>query len=157
MQKYKCWIVICIVTLFFSISCNKKSGVETPTSAMENYINIAMGAKSSADREKLLELTTGEAHEELKRMTDKEFVDQYVNSQFHFLGFKTKDLREENDGALSLVYELSYETKGAPNPATLTNKKVAYLVKDEQGHWKIKSTKNIKSLVEKKDALEITK
>ena len=158
MHKHKqtlFYIFLC--SLLMISACVKKRQLETPISVMEEYINIAMTAKASSDRSKLLELTTGNAYQELKGMSDKEFDEKFIQSKFRFIAFKAKDLREENDGSLSLVYELSYEAKAEGNPATVTNKKIAYLGKDDSGHWKIKDTKNIKSLIESKNGLEVMK
>ncbi|MGZ6468252.1 MAG: hypothetical protein ACXWQJ_13225, partial [Bdellovibrionota bacterium] len=80
-----------------------------------------------------------------------------MDTKLQFVSLKAKDRRETDSGEVSLVYELNYQDRTGTVPPTVhTNKKIAYLMKDEKGDWKIKATKNMKSFIEKKEDLVIT-
>lgn len=144
-----------MIGLLPMVSGCTRQGATTPEQTLEQYIRIGLDAKGPGDKAKLLELTIGEAHEELGKMKDKEFNDIFVEKKLRYLGYKARDLRQENSGEVSLIYELSYEEQDAAGAAIVTNRKIAYLAKDDEGRWKIKGTKNVKSFVERKDALEV--
>lgn len=127
----------------------------TPQGALENYVRTAFNARTADDRNALLELSTGDAKAWLESMSAEDFKKQFVDNSMVFGSIKTQDLRTEKSGDTSLVYELSFRDGKTPNAAAYTNKKIAYLTRDDKGNWKVKATKNIKSFVERKDPLEV--
>lgn len=137
-------------------SCTKPaSQPTTPEGALEAYVRTAFSAKTDEARQTLLNLSTGDAKSWLETMTPETFKKQFVENSMVLQDFKSKDLRQETSGDVSLVYEIAFRDGKTPNAAAYTNKKIAYLTRDEKGEWKIKATKNIKSVVERKDDLEI--
>lgn len=153
MLRHKIFGVLLAVAL--ATACTKKTP-DSPVAVLEQYVSIATNAKSVDDKAKLVDLTTGTAKEDLLRMTEQDFTHQFIDLHYKMNSFKAKDLREENSGDVSVVYELDFEEHGVPGGGSeITSKKIAYLGKDESGHWKIKETKNVKSFIEKKDSVEI--
>jgi hypothetical protein len=153
------WLKLaCFALVVVSLSsCNKKAALpNTPEGTLEKYVNAAFDVHSLSDREHLLALSVGDAHAHVEGMTDESFRHQFMESKLRFVSMKTKDLRKENDGDVSLVYELSYQDGAVNAPTIHTNKKIAYLTRDQAGEWKIKSTKNVKTYIEKKEDLVIT-
>lgn len=137
--------------------CHRKPVLpNTPEGTLEKYIAAAFEVRGPADRKQLLDLSTGEAYTFLEKMSDENFKTQFVDSKLKFVSVKAKDLREETGGDVSLVYELVYQDSAGAAPTTHTNKKIAYLSRAENGDWKIKATKNIKTFLEKKEDLVIT-
>jgi hypothetical protein len=139
-------------------ACTKSPSAATPEAAIENYVKIAFGARDVADGKKLLELSTGEAREWLASMSEDAFKKQFLENHMVLQSFSTKDVRHEANGDVSLVYEIAFKdgaADGKPtSQAVFTNKKIAYLTKEDNA-WKIKATKNVKTFIERKDALEI--
>lgn len=136
-------------------SCTKTQKADSPEAALSSYVTTALGAKSLADKKKMTELSTGEALAYMNAMSDEDFKKRFLDSKMEFVNMKTKDLRQENNGDVSLVYELSFK-EGKPGTGMVqTNKKIAYLTKEGDA-WKIKATKNLKSFVEIKEELTIT-
>jgi len=137
-------------------SCTRHpSQPNTPEGALENYVMTAFAAKSADARQTLLDLSTGDAKAWLESMSAEDFKKQFVDNSMVFQNMKTKDLRREQSGDVSLVYELAFKDGKTPNAAAYTNKKIAFLTKDDKGTWKIKATKNVKSFVERKDDLVV--
>ncbi len=144
------------ITAFILVSmvmagCTKSANDKTPEGALQSYVNAAFSVKNPADKEKLLNLSTGEAHDQLQNMSDDNFMASFGKG-IRLVNLKTKDRRGETDGGVSLVYELSYDDgsgKGA-----ITHKKIAYLTPTEEG-WRIRGTKNIKEVVEQNDPMVI--
>lgn len=141
-------------------ACTKGgSGSATPQAVLENYVKIAFASESADEKRKgLLDLSTGEAKEWLDSMTPETFKTQFADNHMLLKSFTTKDLVQDKNGDVSLVYEIAFKD-GAANgdpthQAVYTNKKIAYLHKDGD-QWKIKATKNMKTYIERKDALEI--
>ncbi len=145
-----------LIALISFDACTKHANkTTTPEAALEHYVMTAFSAKSADARQTLLELSTGEARAWLESMSAEDFKKQFVDNNMVFQSLKAKDLRQEKSGDVSLVYELGFKDGKTPNAAAYTNKKIAFLTKDEKGEWKIKATKNIKSFVERKDDLEV--
>ncbi|HEY8279996.1 MAG TPA: hypothetical protein VIH99_10245 [Bdellovibrionota bacterium] len=148
-------LMFVFVLLPFGACTKQESKPTTPEGALERYVTTAFSAKSADSRQSLLDLSTGDAKAWLESMSADDFKKQFVDNSMVLQNLKTKDLREEKSGDVSLVYELAFRDGKTPNAAAYTNKKIAYLTKDEKGDWKIKATKNVKSFIERKDALEI--
>lgn len=143
-------------TIVFT-ACTKKPQSDTPEGALEKYVEAAFEAKSVEDKSKLLALSTGDALAYLETMTDETFKKHFLDSSLEFVGMKTKDLRKENNGDVSLVYELSFKEGKEPGATVYTNKKIAYLHLDQGANsWKIKATKNLRNVIEMKQDLVIT-
>ena len=153
------WAQLAVVMALFALpACTKSNQAASPETALNAYVHAAFAAKSVSDSQKLLDLSTGEAKEWLSSMSEDAFKKQFVDNKMVFQSLHTKDLRQEKNGDVSLVYELAFKD-GSPDgkptsSAVYTNKKIAYLTKEGDA-WKIKATKNVKSFVERKDALEI--
>lgn len=154
-MKFPKLLVFLIATLGIAVGCDKGPKADTPEGALEKYVQTAFGAKSVEDKQKMLELSTGEAFEYLSQMSEEEFRKQIVDANLALVNLKAKDLRQEADGDVSLVYELHFKAGKGIDSAVHTNKKIAYLKKFEDG-WKIKATKNLKSFVEQKEDLLIS-
>jgi hypothetical protein len=148
------WIAVLGV---FTAGCTKMVSDKTPEGALESYVTSAFTVKRPADREKLLQLSTGEAHEQLQAMSEDNFMARFGKGNLRLISLKMKDRRGEKDGGISLVYELSYE-ETTQGKGPVTHKKVAYL-KEDGGHWRIRGTKNIKEYVEQAEpmVIELTK
>lgn len=140
--------------LLVGAACTKKTTAESPESVLQVYVTTAINAKNGGDRARLFEYTTGKALERLQAMTDEDFLNSLVKPEYKFVHFSTYDKREENDGGLSLVYELVYENAAGDTNAKITNRKIAYFKKDGN-IWKINDTRNVKSFVEMKDGLSV--
>ena len=149
---------VLLCTMIGVTACDRKATQpNTPEGTLEKYVAAAFEVRKVEDRQKLLDLSTGDAKSHLENMNADDFKRNFLDSKLRFISMKTKDLRQEKDGDVSLVYELSFQDgSGTPAPTTHTNRKIAYLTRDEAGNWKIKSTKNIKTVIEKKEDLVIT-
>lgn len=159
LEKHKFFSSLLIFVFTFCAlfsSCTKTPKAESPEGALQRYVQVAFNAKSYADKQKLAELSTGEALEYLNHMNESDFKMQFLDSNLRLVSVKAKDKRQESGGDVSLVYELEYKDGKSENLTTYSNKKIAYLTQGADGFWKIKSTKNIKTFIEKKDDLIIT-
>lgn len=150
------WIVATALLGFALLgsACTPKKKPESPEAVLQAYVTTAINAKSGADKERLYEFTTGKALERLQAMPEEEFVNSLVKPEYKFVHFSTRDLREEKEGSMSLVYEIVYDTKSGDQGAKITSRKIAYMKKDN-GVWKIEDTRNIKSFVEVKEGLNV--
>lgn len=150
-------VVVVMVSAGMVAACTKSTPkADTPEGALHSYVVAAFEARQLGDKKKLMELSTGDARGYLERMSDEDFRKQFVDAKLQFVSMKARDLRQEVSGDTSLVYELSYKDARGGSPTVHTNKKIAYLTKDEAGHWRIKATKNVKTFVERKEDLLIT-
>jgi hypothetical protein len=150
------WAMALAVTLIGQ-SCTRGPKADTPEGAVAKYVNTVFSADSVDDKAALRELSTGEALAYLDALSDEDFKKTFIDSKMEFVSMKTKDVRRENTGDVSLVYELSFREGGKEEGRVVhTNKKIAYLTQDpESKEWKIKASKNLKSFYERKDDLEV--
>jgi hypothetical protein len=145
-----------LIALAMVAGCTKKQTPDTPEKALEQYVSAAFSAKNTGDRQKLVDLSAGDALAYISSMDNETFQKHFVDSKLEMVNMKTRDLRQENSGDVSLVYELSYREGKDPTRVVHTNKKIAYLTQDKTtNHWKIKATKNLKSFVERKEDLVV--
>jgi hypothetical protein len=147
-----------VLGLLALAACTRKPQGTTPEGALEDYVKTAFSARSTDDLKHMIDLSTGEAKEWLDSMTKETFEQQFVKNKMVLQSFTTKDKSQEKDGDVNLVYEIAFKD-GSPDgnptgPAVFTNKKIAYLHKDGN-QWKVRATKNVKSVIERKDPLEI--
>ncbi len=154
-HKQLSFSVLCLSAVL-AFSCTRAKLPDSPEGTLQRYVTEAFQVKGLGDKEKLIELSTGEALDYLQAMTEADFKKQFVESNLKLVSVQTKDLRQDNEGGVSLVYELMYKDGKVESPTVHTNKKIAYLVRNEKGEWKIRSTKNVKSFIEKKEDLVIT-
>lgn len=154
-MMWRNFFVVGLLALAFA-GCNRKQIPNTPEGTLEKYVSAAFEVGSIKDKETLLALSSGDAYEYLSKMSDENFKKQFIDSKLKFVSMKASDLREAPNGDVSLSYELNFQDRSGTSPTLYTNKKLAYLGKDEKGEWKIKSTRNIKSFVEQKQDLVIT-
>ncbi|MGE3261454.1 MAG: hypothetical protein AB7K68_06725 [Bacteriovoracia bacterium] len=151
-------LFVVAVAIMALSGCTRKAALpNTPEGTLEKYVSAAFEVRGIEDRKHLMDLSSGDAYAHLEKMTDEEFKKQFIETKLKFIGLKAKDLREETGGDVSLVYELTYQDgNGTVPPTRHTNKKIAYLGRAENGDWKIKATKNIKTFLERKEDLVIT-
>lgn len=150
-----------VISLLAFLGCTKGGGnASTPEGALGQYVHIAFGVNDVKDAQKMLALSTGEAKEWLSSMSEEAFKAQFMKNHMQLVNFTTKDKVNEADGDVSLVYELSFKdgsSDGNPtNRAVYSLKKIAYLTKKDEGTWKIKATKNVKTFIERKDDLQVS-
>lgn len=143
-----------IIALLLS-GCDKGPKPDTPEGALQKYVEAAFSAKSVSDKQKLADLSTGEALAYLEKMNDDDFRRQFLESSLSLVSIKMKDKHTEGSGDVSLVYEIEFRSKKDNKTTVMANKKIAYLMQAD-GNWKIKSTKNMKTFIEQKEDLVIT-
>lgn len=143
------------LVVFFTAGCTKQGGEVSPEKAVNAYVRQAFDVKGPEDRQRLMMLTEGSAAKDLKKMSDEQFKREFIDSKLKLIDIKTKDVRQEDGNAVSLIYEISYQENGEKGPVEHFHRKVAFLKKTE-GTWKIESTKNLKTFIEIKDGSEIS-
>ena len=149
------WLIVALVFVVVSSGCSKGGKKPEPVEVLESYVKIAINAKAGEERANLFEYTTGKALAGLKQMTDEEFLEFLVKPEYKFVHFSTRDSHKEMNGALSLVYELVYESVKGNTTAKITSRKIAYFSKDSAGNWRISDTRNLKTFLEMKEGLKI--
>jgi len=164
MKWLKIWAhVFSVAALLTFAACTKEAPPTSPEGALERYVKIAFNAKSDKDQKALYDMSEDDAKVWLGSMNEETFKKQFIENKMQLVSFKTSDKRENKDGGVSLIYELVFKDGKGPAPltpgsepsaATYTNKKIAYL-KQVDGNWKITATKNVKTFIERKDALEV--
>jgi hypothetical protein len=157
MKSVNLWLVASAILGLAFASCTKQAEVaSSPEGALQKYVSEAFAARAQSDKQKLLDLSTGDAHAMLEAMSAEDFKRRFLDANLRLTELNMKDVRQEANGDVSLVYELSFKEGKPEAVAVHTYKKIAYLTRDEKGAWKIRATKNIKSFIEKKEDLVIT-
>lgn len=158
-----------VIALLALGACTRDSGPKSPEAALERYVKTAFSARSAEDHKALSDMSDGDAKEWLDAMSVEVFEKQFIKNNMQLVSLKTSEKREEAADRVSLVYELVFKDgkvespitdpdkapKNATSPATYTNKKIAYLKQMGDGTWKITATKNVKTYIERKEALEV--
>ena len=155
MNTVKSSLSVGVFLLLALVACERHPKIDSPEAVLNRYVSTAFQARSLSDKKDLMSFSVGPALEQLKSMNDEEFRKNFIDSGLSLVSLKTKDLRQESDGDVSLVYELDYKDHRDGKNTVNSMRKIAFLTHDK-GEWKIKSTRGIKTFVERKEDLVIT-
>lgn len=140
-----------IIVVLFSqalISCNKKTELEPgPSEKLRSYITKSFNVRSKDDRRVLESYLTGDARKRLVAWSDEQFLNVFVDRKRKFVNLIFKEVKEVSPTEVNITYELSFQEQGTQHKATVTNKKMSYLVK-ESGRWMIRDVRSIRELIE---------
>lgn len=139
------------------VGCNKKSPqVEDPQNLLRSYISKSFTIQNDEERKELEAYLTGNARARLASWSDAQFRKAFIESkrQFVRLDFRDRDVKKISDREVSVTYELSYMDRSKNSDVKITNKKMAYLVK-EGDRWLIQEVRNLKELVEYKNEMSL--
>lgn len=161
-----CQVVVVAILIAFTACTKSPPAPTSPEAALDIYVKTAFNAKELSARESLLALSAGDAEIWLSSLSDDEFKKQFVDNKMQFVSLRTRDKIEDKNGDVSLVYELEFKDGRGPVPldggkvmtpsaASYSTKKIAYLTKGQDGGWKIKATKNVKTFIERKEDLAV--
>lgn len=137
-------------------ACTRKSDVQNdPKKVVTEYISRSFSVKSPSEKQEMLDFLTRDAKSRLSAWSDEQFREAFIESKRQFLRLAFTEMKNVSDAEISLTYELSYIDQGKGHDAKITQKKLAQMVKDNDGHWLISDVKNIKELVEYQNEMSL--
>jgi hypothetical protein len=120
----------------------------TPAKVLESYIQISFNVQSVADKKRMEDLLTGDTKNRLVSWSDDQFMKAFQTAQKKFDTLKTLETKKVNDHEVALTYELSYTEGPADKTAQITQRKLATIVQEDGGGWKIKEVRSIRESIE---------
>jgi hypothetical protein len=142
------WFVALMLTLS-ACSPGKKQAQE-PKQVLNEYISMSFAVSAPQDRAKMLKLLTGETKSRMQSWSDEQFLQAFVESKRKFVKLVFREVRNVSDREVLITYDLVYDT----HSARMTNQKLAQLLK-QSDEWLIGDVKNLKEVVEYRDALSL--
>ena len=139
--------IFCMAIAALSFGCTKKDGVASPQKTLTEYVSRTFSLKNPSDRQKLVELSTGQVRAALEALDDQKFKAFFVDSKREFVSLKVRDERKIDDQRFSITYELTFLTQTANSKDQITTKKHAVFV-SENGKWLISEVRSLKTLIE---------
>lgn len=138
---------IVIVSLSLILFACEGKKADSPNNSLREYVSRTFAIDNVEDRDRLIELTTGNVKEILLSMDEEDFRKNFLEEKKAFVGMKIKDERELNPGRYSITYELTYTNKTNSTSATVLTKKHAIFEKIED-RWLISEVQNLKTVIE---------
>ena len=120
---------------------------EGPKAILHEYIDKSFNITSVDDRKKLEDLLTGKAKTRLASWSDEQFRNAFLNQKRKIKNLLIRDEKEISPAEVNITYELTYLDGEKGADTKVTNRKLAYMVK-EGGQWRINEVRNIKELIE---------
>jgi hypothetical protein len=124
----------------------------SPQGVLSEYISRSFSVSGTADKAKLIEMTTAEVKNALEKLDDESFKKYFLQEKKQFLSMKIKDERKITDEKYSITYELTYLNTSSISKDKVTNKKHALFEKNS-GKWLISEVRNIKTSIEHQNDL----
>lgn len=149
-------LILLLSWVFIGVACTtgKTPSQEDAKSRLSNYISKTFQVQKIEDRTTLESFLTGEAKQRMVSWDDEQFLRAFLDSKRKFEKLAFKEVQRINDQEVAITYELTYLDKNAKKDIRMTNKKMAYLTR-ENDVWYIKDVKNIKLLVEYQDEMTL--
>lgn len=129
-------------------SCSAKKDI-SPEEQLHSYINTAVNVTSLDEKEKLVELTTGELRRAISAASDEAFTKAYIDKKYDFRGFEIVERRDiEPDQQIELDFRLNYkswvsgeEPELVPFVETLNRAELVY----EHGRWVLSNVQSLET------------
>ncbi len=150
----------CIILLSFGflLSCTKSchSGFQnyTPEQIVEAYLDIALNMKNPSEKEKLLELTTGNLKAAIAQASDQVIMDAYVQKKYRINSYSVIERTDRTPRETEISFRLIYEDpskvdgtdQGQAKPLITTDNRVALI--RENKTWLIRDVVGQKTSID---------
>jgi hypothetical protein len=128
--------------------CSSKKDI-APEDQLHSYITTAVNVTSSEDKEKLIELTSGELRRAISSASEEAFQKAYIEKKYDFRGFELVERRDIEPGkTLELDFRLNYKSWSTgeepdlvPFVETLNRAVLTY----EHGRWVISNVQSLET------------
>jgi len=148
------WIKIFgMIFMFLQLSCTKKELSSDPKGRLKEYIEKSFHIRRVSDKKILAGYLTGQAKRRLESWSDDQFAAAFIDRKRENPKFKLKDFKKQSADEVNITYELSF-TSLDQNEAKVINRKSCQLVNLDDA-WYIKKCRNIKQVVEYREAIEV--
>jgi hypothetical protein len=137
-------IILLVVVLLISFSCEKKDG---PDSVLKKFVHYRFGANQSRDT--MLDMTTGILSMKIADMTEQEFS-SFSNMGGYKLSRFDIHIRKCTEDQCYLTYVVKYSISKLNEVSFKVEVKKIADMKLENGVWKIADVSNIKSFYDSK-------
>jgi hypothetical protein len=130
-------------------SCGSERGSMPPEKVVEAYLNTAFNMKNLAERENLIQYTTGRLKDAIVSASDEVVVNAYINRHYELEAYSVVERRDRTPRETEITFRLKYkdlgsaeqrpkDTAGAPtveteNSVALIKEKGAWFIRDVIG------------------------
>jgi hypothetical protein len=129
-------------------SCSSKLDI-SPEDQLHAYITAAVNVTEAAEKEKLVELTTGELRRAISAASPEAFKKAYIDKKYDFRGFEIVERREiDPEKTIELDFRLNYkswatgeEPELVPFVETLNRAQLVY----EHGRWVLSNVQSLET------------
>lgn len=142
MKNTRTFLPLCLASFFIAaVGCTKirsyfsSAPQQTPDEVVKEFVELSAGARIDSDKDKLLNLCSGEMRRAFERMTAEAFRISYVNSSVKISDFKVLSSEAKEDSA-HIAYSVTIDNKQGTDNTLETNEREVELVRS-QGTWLI--------------------
>jgi hypothetical protein len=135
--------------------CGHQRESMAPEKVVESYLNTALNMKSVAEREDLMQYTTGRLKEALASATEETIKNAYVNRHYELESYAVIERRDRTPRETEITFRLKYKDLGTADirptdtksaPTVQTENSVALL--KEKGVWFIRDVVGAKTSID---------
>lgn len=131
------------VALVVLASCTRTCGTKrkdmTPEQVVEAYLDISLNMKDPSERERLVELTTGNLKSAIQQATDETLTEAFIQRRYKIEAYSVVERRDRTPRETEITFSLTYsdlgkgETQAQEAPKVTTENTVA--VVRENKRW----------------------
>lgn len=147
---------ICLLLLLFNISCFEGDQSIGAENTLRKFIDLRF--QKVLSKEEMLSYVDGEMASEIKDMSKDEFSFFAKLKKYHKKDFKIRAKNCDNSKCM-IVYTLKYDEyenkKREIKESSVEVKKVAEIVKNNDGKWKITKVDNVKTYLDSHQDIKV--
>jgi len=153
MRRYQwqlIWITLAVTGC--TSMCGAKRSSLKPEQVVERYLDIALNMKDVAERDNLLDYTTGALKAAIESATPEVIRTAYVDRKYHIINYSVVERKDRTPRETEVTFQLLYndlgvEGKPVDEAPTVTTENTVAVIK-ENGQWVIRDVLGNKTSID---------
>ena len=141
-------VAVLICSFLFMVGCTSMCGSSranlTPDQVVENYLNISLNMKKPSEKEKLLDLTTGNLKAAISEASDEDILNNMIKKSYRLMSYSVTERKNRTPREVEIAFTIEYKEMN-PDDASITEanapvietKNTVAVIK-EKGSWYIR-------------------
>ena len=132
--------------------CGGKRSSLKPEQVVERYLDVALNMKDVAERDNLLDYTTGALKAAIESAPPEVIRTAYVDRKYHIINYSVVERKDRTPRETEVTFQLTYndlgvESKAVADAPTVTTENTVAVVK-ENGQWAIRDVLGNKTSID---------
>lgn len=139
---------VLLSSFLFMVGCTSMCGSGrtslTPDQVVENYLNVSLNMKKPEEKQKLLDLTTGNLKAAIQEASDEDIMNNMIKKSYKLLSYSVTERKNRTPREVEISFNIEYKELNPADPvlteanAPVVETKNTVAVIKEQGAWYIR-------------------